>query len=197
MKKKLIAITGGLATGKSTVLSIISEMNFPTISCDEIVKDLYARPDIRHYLRELCGEGILNEKGEVDRRKLLSVILSDEGLKKRLEEFIHPLVWKEIQRFSSEKWKTSSGPVFVEVPLLFEAGWEDKFDEIWVVTCSEETQKERLLKKPEADLWLLLAKTQIPLEEKARRADRVISSEKPISELKEELRGILREYQVA
>lgn len=191
MKKKLIAITGGLATGKSTVLNIIKELGFPTLSCDEIVRELYSRPDVKTLLVDLCGENILNEREEVDRRSLLLKILQNETLRKRLEKLIHPLVWKEIESQFIEK---EGNPLFVEVPLLFEAGWEDRFDEIWVVTCSEETQKERILRRPSGELWLRLAETQLPLQEKIKKASRIISSEKTPDELREELRDILREY---
>lgn len=192
MKKKLIAITGGLATGKSTVLNIIKEFGFSTLSCDDVVRELYSRPDIRALVVNLCGKGILNEKDEINRKSLLLLILRNEALRKKLEKLIHPLVWKEIENYHLKEKK---GPLFVEVPLLFEAGWEDRFDEIWVVTCSEETQRERILRKPDADLFLTLAETQLPLKEKIKKADRIISSEKTLDELREELKDILKEYQ--
>lgn len=194
MKKRLIAITGGLATGKSTVLNLIKELTYPTISCDEIVKDLYSRPEIKDLMKSLFGDEIFDERGEINRKKLLLLILENSEIRKSLEKFIHPLVWKEIQFQILKSKEKPKGPIFIEVPLLFEAGWEDKFDEIWVVTCSRGTQKERIRKKPDSDLWLLLAETQVPLEEKIKRADRIISSEKSLDDLRNELKDILKEY---
>ncbi len=194
MKKKLIAITGGLATGKSTVLNIIKELGFSVLSCDDIVKDLYTHKEIKENIKSLCDIDILNTAGEIDRKKLLLAIIKDSNLKKRLEQFLHPLVWKEIQKRILQDLADKANPIFVEVPLLFEANWDKYFDEIWVVSCSEQIQKERILKRQDPENWLLLATLQIPIEEKIKRADRVISSEKPLDELREELKDILSEY---
>lgn len=194
MKKKLIAITGGLATGKSTVLNIIKELGFSVLSCDDIVKDLYTHKEIKENIKSLCDIDIFNTTGEIDRKKLLLAIIKDSNLKKRLEQFLHPLVWKEIQKRILQDLADKANPIFIEVPLLFEANWDKYFDEIWVVSCSEQIQKERILKRQDPENWLLLATLQIPIEEKIKRADRVISSEKPLDELREELKDILSEY---
>uniref|UniRef100_A0A832GLP9 Dephospho-CoA kinase n=1 Tax=Caldimicrobium thiodismutans TaxID=1653476 RepID=A0A832GLP9_9BACT len=194
MKTKLIAITGGLATGKSTFLRLLQKMGFTTLSCDEIVKDLYKSDIIKKKVVNLLGEDILSEDWQIDKRKVLEKILQNPSLRRALESLIHPLVWEKIKETLRECTQKGNKIIFVEVPLLFEAGWETFFDEIWVITCKEETQKWRIEEKPDKELWLKLSQMQLPLEIKERRANRLFSSEKSPSEWERELREILKEY---
>lgn len=192
---KKVAITGGIATGKSTLLELLKNLGFPTLSCDEIVKNLYQRKDLQKKLVKHFGEEILLEKGKVDTKLLLERILKSSHLKKDLENLLHPEVLKEIFAFFKREEEKGEKICFVEVPLLFEVSWEKYFDEVWVITCSEETQKERIQKLREVpSLVLELSKSQLPLKEKEKRGDRVFSSEVSLENLKKELKELLKEY---
>jgi dephospho-CoA kinase len=191
---KKVAITGGIATGKSTLLSILKNLGFLCISCDEIVKHLYQKKEIQAKIIKLFGEGIYRESGTLNRELMLEKILRSPELKKALENLLHPEVLKEVLAFFRIAEEKKEKICFVEVPLLFEASWEKYFDEIWVITCSEKTQKERIKKLKGPELFMELSKLQLPLKEKVKRADRVFSSEKPKERLEEELKTLLKEY---
>ena len=181
-----IAITGGPATGKTTVLSILRELGYPTFSADEVVRRLTAPGGpVHRRLQELCPWAV-GPGRTLDRRRMLKRLIEDRKFRKTLEELLHPRVKEELLAF----FKTHSGKelLFAEVPLLFEVGWEELFDEIWVVACGEETQRVRLgqrLSDPRLVEGLLAL--QLPLAEKIKRAHRVLWSEKPPEVLKNEL----------
>jgi len=183
---KKVAITGGLATGKSTLFKILAELGQTVLSCDEIVHHLYEEEPIKKELVRLLGNEVLDRNGRVNKKVILEKILRSDSLKKRLEEFIHNKVWEFLERRFAELERKGIKAVFVEVPLLFEAGWERRFDEVWVIACEKETQVKRLVEGGRYHLLPLL-EWQLPLEEKVKRAHRVFSSEVPISKLKEEV----------
>lgn len=190
---KKIAITGGIASGKSTLLKILSELGQVVLSCDDIVQNLYEDDQTKRELVKLLGEDILDQDGRLNRRKILEKIVADPILKKRLENFIHEKVWAYLERRFKEYEPMGIKAVFVEVPLLFEAGWEYRFDEIWVVSCQMETQIKRLLEQGRSHHLPFIDK-QFPLEEKVKKAHRVFSSEVPITELKKEVEKILSQF---
>ncbi|MCD6548116.1 MAG: dephospho-CoA kinase [Thermodesulfobacterium sp.] len=190
---KKIAITGNLGTGKTTILKILQDLGFSTFSCDEAVKELYEDLDVKEGIVKIFGKEILETEGEINKKRILEKILKDQELKKRLENILHPLVKEKFLEFIKENEKEKV--IFAEVPLLFEIGWESLFDEIWVVSCSEKTQKERIAKKGlEENIGSEILKFQLPLKEKEKRAHKIIFSEKDIKELKEEIKEMLKEY---
>lgn len=191
---KKIAITGGIATGKSTLLKILEELGFSCISCDEIVKKLYQKEEIQKKVKELFGREVYTKEGLPNTEIILKKILANPSLKKKLENLLHPEVLKEILSFFREKEKKGESICFVEVPLLFEVSWEKYFDEIWVITCSEKTQKERIKKLKWPDLFSELSRYQLPLKDKEKRANKVFSSEISKENLRKELKELLREY---
>jgi len=190
---KKVAITGGIATGKSTLLKLIKDFGFPVISCDDIVKELYSSDKIKQLIKNEFGSQVLSPDGEVDKKALLNLILKSKEKRKRLESLIHPLVNREIEKFLEISQQKGLPLVFVEVPLLFECGWEDMFDEVWVITCNEETQRKRILERSMGEAFLKLANIQMPLKEKEALATRIFSSEKSIEELKKELKNVLQQ----
>ncbi len=187
---KKVAITGGIATGKSTLLKVLSELGQVVLSCDEIVSSLYEEKPVKDELVKVLGEEVLDQDGRVKKKAILEKIASNDSLKKRLEEFIHNKVWEFLERRFAELERRDVKAVFVEVPLLFEAGWEERFDEVWVIACKKETQIKRLAEQGRSHLLPLLDK-QTPLEEKIKKAHRVFSSEVPLSKLKEEVERVL------
>ncbi|MDF2954265.1 MAG: Dephospho-CoA kinase [Thermodesulfobacterium sp.] len=190
---KKIAITGNLGTGKTTILKILQDLGFSTFSCDEAVKELYEDLDVKEEIVKIFGKEILETEGGINKKMILEKILKDQELKKRLENILHPLVKEKFLEFIKENKKEKV--IFAEVPLLFEVGWESLFDEIWVVSCSEKTQKERIAKKGlEENIGSEILKFQLPLREKEKRAHKIVFSEKDIKELKEEIKEMLKEY---
>lgn len=191
-----IAITGGMATGKSTLLHLISKCGFKTLSCDEIVKKLYSKKEVQQEILKLGGEDLFDkEKKTLSKEKILRKITEDQNFKNKLEAFIHPLVWKEIESFFKVAESKKERVIFVEVPLLFEVGWEKYFDEVWLITASPETQKKRIREREYSEFLLKLLRTQYPLEEKIKKARHLFSSEESLEELEKKLKTILKAYQ--
>lgn len=192
---KKIAITGSIASGKTTLLKLIQKFGHPTLSCDEIVHKLYSQKEVQDEIIRLGGVDLYDENLQgINRTKLLKKILQNLDFKKKLEDFLHPLVWKEIEVFFKSCKGKNFKLAFVEVPLLYEIGWENRFDEVWVVSVTQETQERRIKERPQFYLIFELLKTQLPLELKIKKADKVFSSEKSLEELEKELKDILSKY---
>ena len=131
MKNKVIALTGGIGSGKSTVLSILENARYRTLSSDKIVAELYQKRSVKKILKRLfpsAVSGFINLK--IDRKKISEIVFNNSDMHKKLTDAITPLVLKEIL----SRTKNSVQPVFVEVPLLFECGYEKYFDAVIVVT---------------------------------------------------------------
>ena len=128
MKRKYIAITGGIGSGKSTVLAYLKEKGYPVFSCDEIYKRLFRKESYVRAIKAVFPDAV-NEKG-IDRERLALLVFSDENARKQLNSIAHPLIMKEL---FSQMDACGESLCFAEVPLLFENGSEKDFDEVLVV----------------------------------------------------------------
>ena len=130
MSKKLIAITGGIGSGKSLVLDTFNELGYPTLSSDKIVKELYKTPKVKRLIKSIFVDAVKGEKRlKIDYNTLTELAFSDKENNQKLTKTITPLVLNEILRKAERNKKTT----FVEVPLLFECGFEKEFDKVIVV----------------------------------------------------------------
>lgn len=137
---KTIAITGPIASGKSSLSKIYAEMGYPVLSSDAVVHELYQDKDIVFQLEKKLEHKITKYK-KLDRDKLRHLVFNDKQAKKAVESFIHPLVGKRIQSFMAQ---TKSDFVFVEVPLLYQARMETMFDYVIGIITSPERQRDFL-----------------------------------------------------
>lgn len=172
----ILGITGGIASGKSLIVKILMDLGVLVISDDEIVHSLLSQSYYLNEIRKLFGNEVFD--GEIlNRKKLGKIIFSSEEERKKLNNLLHPPVLK-IMREEIEKRKKEKGILAFEVPLLFEVKIEDWFDEIWVVYVPLEKQLERLIKRDNIPYEEALNKinSQMPLEEKVKRADYVIDN---------------------
>ena len=139
MKKK-IAITGGIGSGKSTVLREISKMGYPVFSCDEIYKKVIITPT---YMEEIgCHFPNCIKDGKVDRQALSTAIFQNENSRKKLNELSHPLIMSNLL---TQMDASPSRVVFAEVPLLFEGNFESLFDGVIVVSRKIEERIQSLI----------------------------------------------------
>ena len=180
-KKTCIAISGTMASGKSTVLSYLNQLGYPTINCDIINAQLQKR-DEKGYLKivESFTEDILDDNKEINRKKLASIIFSDTYKKELLESIMHPFI---LERINEMKEKYSL--LFVEVPLLYELGWEKYFDEDWLITCDESLCYERCMRDRNMSYEEVKARLdhQMSREEKIKKAKVVIENNTNRNEL--------------
>ena len=168
-----IAVTGPLACGKSTFVRILGELGAEIVSADALVHDLLLNDEktIRRITGRF-GEGVRGESGGVDRRVLAGVVFGDAEALKDLEDILHPLVREETDRRIS----ASGAEVFVaEIPLLFEGERSGRFDLTVAVTAPEERRKTWAAERGMGEKQRrAIEARQLPLEEKARRADVVV-----------------------
>ena len=141
---KKIAVTGTIASGKTTVSILLRRMGYRVFDCDGYSRMVYRKTDpCYEQIVEAFGPEILDEFGEIDRKKLASVIFSDEEKRQTLNNITHPAIVAGMERFFANH--TDESLVFAEVPLLFEAHLESHFDAILVVACEREKAVTRMM----------------------------------------------------
>ena len=184
----LVGLTGGLASGKSTVAGLLRDLGVPVLDADAVVHDLYRSGRVgARRVAELFGETVLAEDGSVDRARLARRVLDDDEARRRLEAVIHPLV-----RDTVDAWVTDlEAPVgVVEAALLVETGSWRRYDILIVVRCRPDQQLKRAVARglePERARALLAA--QMPIDEKVAAADIVVDNSGNLSDLDEMLRA--------
>ena len=139
---KRIAITGGIGSGKSTVLTILKEKGYPVFSCDEIYKKVITDKEYIRQVGLIFPEVIKN--GKIDRKILAEIVFSDDENRKKLEAIAHPLIMSEVNKEIS---LLNNDISFVEVPLLFEGGYISFFDGIIVVKRNKDLRIEAVRKR--------------------------------------------------
>lgn len=174
--KKVIGITGGIATGKSNVCQVIHELGYPIISCDEITNRNYQiGGKIYNVVLERFGNEYLLDDGNIDRKKLGKLIFNNESAKMLLNSITHPIIKDELLK---EIEKYNEGLIFVEIPLLYEAKFESICDSVICVFLSQKYQVERLMQRDGIDEDFALKKihSQMDLYMKKSLADYVVNS---------------------
>lgn len=174
----LVGLTGGVATGKSTVASMFKRCGAVIIDADALARSVVepGKPAWREIVK-LFGRGVLNPDRTINRRVLGGIVFRDPEQLRRLERIVHPRVSREQRRLLRSAFTRNPRAVVVyDVPLLFEAGIERTFDHIIVVSADRDAQIARLLKRDglsRADA-LRRIKSQMPLSKKRRLADFVL-----------------------
>lgn len=174
-----IGMTGSIATGKSTVLKAFADLGVPVFSADDAVAELYAGEAVAPV--EALFPGVTRE-GAVDKAALSRALAADPTRFKQLEAVVHPLVRARIARFMDDAEAADHALAVVEVPLLFESGYDYGFDAIGVTWVDETIQRRRALARPGMTgekLDTILAR-QLPQAEKKARATYLFDTGMPI-----------------
>ncbi len=180
---KKIGITGTIAAGKTSFCILLKRKGFPVFNSDQYAKlCLYGTHPACAKIVEAFGD-VLDANGDVDRKKLAGIVFQDEEKRKQLNAIVHPYVIEGMKKFFDGKRDMPFA--FAEVPLLFEAGMEGLFDEIVVVTCSEEVAIQRMMEDRSYSQEEAYARyhSQIAIEEQMARADVVIENDETLKEL--------------
>lgn len=189
-----VALTGGIATGKTYVATRLREAGVPVIEADVLAREAVA-PGTAGLaaVRLRFGDAVLMPDGAVDRKRLAAVVFADERARRDLEAIVHPVVRAGIDAFFAGL--PSDTPFAVaDIPLLYEAGRERDFDLVVVAACPRDLQIERVmardgLTRAEAEQRLA---AQWPIETKAARADRVIWTGTSTAETDRQVRELVR-----
>lgn len=174
-----VALTGGIATGKSYVRARIEARGVPAIDADAVVHALLgAGTDVTAAVAARFGRSVLRADGAVDRAILGRIVFSDSAARGDLERLLHPRVYDRILGWMAEQAKRSVAWALADVPLLFETGREAEFDRVIVAVCPAEEQVRRVMRRDGLDERAARARlaAQWPIVEKARRASDLVDT---------------------
>jgi dephospho-CoA kinase len=189
----IVGLTGSVGTGKSTVTNFFSEMGAYIIDWDELARAV-TRPHSKAWkaIVKYFGKGILNGDLTINRQKLAEIVFSDQEKLTKLNQIVHPEVFKEDERITNELARLDPDALIIkDIPLLFELTRPIYVDKKVVVSASEQTQLKRLEEKgiSRKDARNRI-QSQLPLEEKLKSADFVINNDGPLEETERQVKEI-------
>ena len=194
---RIIGITGGIASGKSTVTEFLRQQGYQVIDADQVVHELQ-EPGERLYqaLLSAFGPAILQEDGRLDRLKLGAMIFGNPELLEQSSQIQNQIIREELAG-RRHLLAGKEDICFMDLPLLFELGYESWFDQVWLVDVTEETQLSRLmtrnaLSQEEAEKRIA---AQLSLQEKRNRADVLIDNNGLLELTQEQLREALQKLE--
>jgi len=194
---RIIGITGGIASGKSTVTEFLRQQGYQVIDADQVVHELQ-EPGGRLYqaLLSTFGSAILQEDGRLDRSKLGAMIFGNPELLAQSSQIQNKIIREELADRRDLLAETQV-VFFMDLPLLFELQYEDWFDQIWLVDVTEETQLSRLmtrnaLSQVEAEKRIA---AQLSLQEKRKRADVLIDNNGSLEATRQQIRDALQKLE--
>jgi dephospho-CoA kinase len=192
-----IGLTGGIASGKSTVTKMIRELGIPVIDADQVARDVVKVGEEAYtQIVATFGQDILQTNGEIDRAKLGAIVFHNEQERKKLNAIVHPAVRRRMMAEKEEYVQSGAKTIVLDIPLLFESELTHLIDKVIVVYVDDEVQLERLMKRNGFSKEEALARirSQMPLHEKVKKADAVINNNGTVEETKQQLLQILREW---
>lgn len=192
---KVIGLTGGIASGKSTVSELLTAFGFKVVDADTAAREAVAKgtPGIEK-VREVFGDEAIDENGEMDRKYMGDLVFNYPGERIKLNEIVHPIV-REIMEEKKHQFLKEGHNVIMDIPLLYENELQDTVDEVWLVYTSESIQIDRLMERNDLTQEEAKARvySQISIDKKSRMADHVIDNLGDKLELKQNLERLLSE----
>ena len=190
-----IGITGGIGCGKSEVCKLLKKSGIPIINADLVARKIIDNNDkIKSKLKKSFGDNVYLPDGRLDRKRVAQIIFKDEAAKNRINKIVHPHVIEFQKRALQKLEKSGKFKIAgVEAALIYEAGSETQFDVVVVVSVSQDTVIQRLVKRSglSGEEILNRIKSQLPLSEKINRADYVINNDGSIEDLKDKVKNLL------
>ena len=188
----IVGLTGGIASGKSTVSNILKKFDIYIADADKIAKDLGNREDVIKEIQEKISKDILDDKNNIDRAKLKNIVFSDKTKLKVLNSIFHPKIKEELKKI---KLNSSKNDIIIfDVPLLFETDIYKMCDKNILVYVDEEIQIQRLILRDKItrELAKKIIDSQMSLGEKKLKSDILIENNGTISELEEKIEIIYK-----
>jgi len=193
----VIGLTGGIASGKSTVSNMVKKLGITVVDADEISRDVVeiGKPAYNQIV-DVFGADILQQDHTLDREKLGALIFSNQKRREQLNKIVHPEVRKEMLRQVEKEKKQGSRAVVLDIPLLFESKLTYMVDKTLLVYVDEQTQLERLMQrngyaKAEAKLRI---QSQLPLKDKRKLADEIIDNNGTIENTQTQVEVVLKKW---
>lgn len=190
---KVIGLTGGIATGKSTVSELLTAFGFKVVDADIAARKAVAKGTKGlEQVRAAFGDSAITEEGEMDRKYVGEIVFNHPERRLELNDIVHPIV-REIMEEEKQSYLNQGYDVIMDIPLLFENELQNTVDEVWLVYTSESIQIERLMERNQLSLEDAKARvySQISIDKKSRMADHVIDNLGDKLELKQNLEQLL------
>lgn len=189
----VVGLTGGIASGKSTVSGLLGQLAAPVFDADREAHRLMAKggaafAPIKKEFADRLGLDILTADGDIDRKKLGAAVFREQKLLIRLEGHLHCLVEQNLRKFAEKAEKRGFAAMVADIPLLVEKSWQNKVDKIWVVYLPENIQLDRLCRRDglNAEDARRRMAAQMPLAAKLSYADLVIDNSGGIEQTKKQ-----------
>jgi len=179
LKKRIIGLTGGIATGKSSFSDLIKKNDISLICADSLVREIYERQEAIDFIKDISIE--LIDKNEINFKKLRKLFFSTPEIKTNIENFIY----SRLEESFLLKAKRLPSPIIYDVPLLFEKKLQNQLDKTVLIYATEQQQIERLCKRDQIDKEFAktILKNQLPIDEKKELADLVIDNTQGFDQL--------------
>ncbi|MBR7926713.1 dephospho-CoA kinase [Aerococcaceae bacterium zg-ZUI334] len=173
---KVIGLTGGIATGKSTVSQYLISKGYEVIDADLVAREVVevGQPGLVALVQSF-GSSILTVDGQLDRKRLGALIFSDVSKRQMVNELLHPYIFESIHR---KREQSHQAILFIDMPLLFEVGYEKQVDEVWLVYVSSDVQLIRLMERDSLSIDLAKERlsSQWPIEQKRQLVTTIIDN---------------------
>lgn len=192
---RVIGLTGGIATGKSTVSNYLLSLGVPVIDADLISREV-VEPGTTglEKLVQTFGAELLNPQGQLNRPVLAQKLFDNEEVRKQVNQLLHPIIYETMFERVARYHSNGETLVVLDIPLLFETIATDRFDSIWLVYIPEKIQLERLKKRDQLSQEAAQARmaSQLSIEEKKKLADVIINNSGSIEETREQVQMLLK-----
>lgn len=191
---KIIGLTGGIATGKSTTATMLRDRGIPVHDADAVVHRLMAKGGAAvQSVIDIFGERVLASDGSINRQALGGIVFTNPTKRRQLEAIIHPLVTADRDVFLAESQSLDVPFVILDVPLLFETGGDAACDFVILCDVDSQTQQDRGMARSgmTEQKWNAILASQIPMEDKRTRADAVIETQYGLEAARHQLDDIL------
>lgn len=194
---KVIGLTGGIGTGKSTVSNYLREHNFAIVDADMISRQVVepGSPLLKE-LEEAFGSDIINEDGSLDRKGLAAIVFNDPEQKKLMDEIMHKEILAEMRKSMEEyRRQGTHQSIILDVPLLFEIGLESWCDQVWLVTADMDVRISRVCARDDAMPHEVEARirNQMSDDEKIKRSHSILDNSGTLDELRRQISELLEE----
>ena len=195
---KVIGLTGGIATGKSTVSQYLAEKGIPIIDADLVSRQVTEKGSpALGMLADAFGAEIIKADGTLDRKALGEIVFSDTEKRVVLDNILHKSIMDSIDEKMAELRKTGKYPIaVVDAALLIESGFDRKMDKVWVVTADMDVRISRIMERDDVTVEFAGKKiaSQLSDEERLKKADEVIDNSGTVEELKGQVDRLLEKY---
>ncbi len=194
---KIIGLTGGIASGKSTVSQLLIEHGINIIDADKIAREVVQKGTIGlNKIVAHFGDEILNSDGTLNRKALGAIVFEDDNKLSALNGIMHPLIEQRIDDVAKYYQKENCKFIILDAPLLFEVGLDKRCNEVWLVVVNKDIQLQRLMARDGIELAMAekIIASQMPLSEKMKKADVYIDNNGGKEALKKQVLELIKIY---